>query len=134
MRKCPICIIPLDQRWVFGHEIDKCSACSGSFYDYGELGNIVTLVGIYRDIELGDEKEIETLPPPRLNLSDLREREDHLCPSDNTKMNREDFGGITADVCPSCKGVWLDKGELVHLKRTELHIQHHLELYRHLAE
>ena len=36
-----------------------------------------------------------------------------LCPvCDNVKMREVDREGVTIDVCPQCKGVWLDRGEL----------------------
>jgi uncharacterized protein len=37
---------------------------------------------------------------PRCTASDLRER---------------DHEGVTVDVCPECRGVWLDRGELEKL-------------------
>lgn len=38
------------------------------------------------------------------------------CPvCDNTRMREVEKNGIMIDVCPSCKGVWLDRGELEKL-------------------
>lgn len=35
------------------------------------------------------------------------------CPvCDNVKMREVDKGSVTVDICPQCKGVWLDRGEL----------------------
>ena len=35
------------------------------------------------------------------------------CPvCDDTRMKEVEKNGILIDVCPSCKGVWLDRGEL----------------------
>ena len=124
MRKCPICDLLLNPEWIYSQEIDRCAKCRGSFFDYGELGSIVRLIALYRDVEI-DEKDIETLLPT--------DRELHPCPDDGTSMEREDFGGIAADVCPDCSGVWLDRGELIHLKITERHMRLHLDLYEKLA-
>lgn len=35
------------------------------------------------------------------------------CPvCDNVRMREVDKDGVTIDVCPQCKGVWLERGEL----------------------
>jgi Zn-finger nucleic acid-binding protein len=44
----------------------------------------------------------------------LRLKEAHWmhCPKCGQKLSPEECGSVEIDVCPSCKGVWLDKGEL----------------------
>ena len=34
------------------------------------------------------------------------------CPVDNTPLAMSERQGIEIDYCPSCRGVWLDRGEL----------------------
>jgi len=34
------------------------------------------------------------------------------CPKCGQRLSAEKCGSVEIDVCPSCKGVWLDKGEL----------------------
>lgn len=34
------------------------------------------------------------------------------CPLDNAQLMEINKSGVMIDVCPECKGVWLDKGEL----------------------
>jgi len=34
------------------------------------------------------------------------------CPSCNTALQMAERSGIEIDYCPSCRGVWLDRGEL----------------------
>ena len=34
------------------------------------------------------------------------------CPNDQTTLAMTDRNGIEIDYCPTCQGVWLDKGEL----------------------
>lgn len=34
------------------------------------------------------------------------------CPTDNTTLIMSDRQGIEIDYCPTCRGVWLDRGEL----------------------
>lgn len=38
-----------------------------------------------------------------------------LCPNDNSSMQTVDRDGVQFDMCPSCRGVWLDWGELEKL-------------------
>jgi uncharacterized protein len=34
------------------------------------------------------------------------------CPVDGTTLTMSERSGIEIDYCPSCRGVWLDRGEL----------------------
>ena len=34
------------------------------------------------------------------------------CPVDNTQLQMPERQGIEFDYCPTCRGVWLDRGEL----------------------
>lgn len=38
-----------------------------------------------------------------------------MCPNDNTAMQTLERGGVQFDMCPGCRGVWLDRGELEKL-------------------
>ena len=38
-----------------------------------------------------------------------------LCPNCNTSMQNVARSGVELDICPSCRGVWLDRGELEKL-------------------
>ncbi len=43
------------------------------------------------------------------------------CPIDNTELRMSDRQGIEIDYCPTCRGVWLDRGELDKIiERTAL--------------
>lgn len=35
-----------------------------------------------------------------------------LCPNDDTQMQKIARNGVELDICPTCKGMWLDRGEL----------------------
>lgn len=35
-----------------------------------------------------------------------------LCPTDQTPLVMTDRQGVEIDYCPTCRGVWLDRGEL----------------------
>ena len=126
MRKCPKCDYPMGQSWLYRQEIERCPGCNGIFLDEGELGDIVRLMKLYRSVEL-EEPEAETL--------DGSNRDPYICPADgSTPMTREDYGGLPVDTCSDCRGVWLDDGELVSLKRTEMHIKANMKLYIRLGK
>jgi hypothetical protein len=38
-----------------------------------------------------------------------------MCPNDSTAMQTLERSGVQFDMCPSCRGVWLDRGELEKL-------------------
>lgn len=38
-----------------------------------------------------------------------------MCPNDNVSMQTMNRGGVEFDMCPTCRGVWLDRGELEKL-------------------
>lgn len=38
-----------------------------------------------------------------------------LCPNDNSAMTPVNRNGVEFDMCPACRGVWLDRGELEKL-------------------
>lgn len=38
-----------------------------------------------------------------------------VCPNDDTAMQSVNRSGVEFDFCPSCRGVWLDRGELEKL-------------------
>ena len=35
-----------------------------------------------------------------------------LCPNDNSSMQTVRRAAVEFDMCPTCRGVWLDRGEL----------------------
>jgi uncharacterized protein len=41
-----------------------------------------------------------------------------LCPNDNGAMQTVKRSGVEFDICPTCRGVWLDRGELEKLLAT----------------
>lgn len=41
------------------------------------------------------------------------------CPKDGSALEPREFHHVVVDVCPTCKGVWLDAGELEQVSRVE---------------
>lgn len=86
-------------------DLDECPKCGGRWYDLGELAKAV------KD-QAGFQKAIAQGP--------LRPREGKaICPHCRKHMVN---GGLVnellrVDLCPGCKGFWLDKNELGLLER-----------------
>jgi Zn-finger nucleic acid-binding protein len=102
---CPKCFEKTHRREVeiFGPNIyvDICSKCEGIWLDKGELGKLL------KDKKLTDylTKDIGTQSKSEL-----------VCPRCGGLMDIESADEVEVDVCLSCNGVWLDKGELKELK------------------
>jgi len=126
MRKCPSCNRQLNEIRYHKHVVDMCPACGGAFFDKGELESIVQIVDIFQNITLS-ETEIDTVS--------VHEKERILfCPGCSVEMNPKEIAGEIIDLCPECRGVWLDKGEIIALKIAENHIKEYLNLYIRLAD
>ena len=126
MRTCPLCEVNLDEVDLQHETVDRCPACSGIFLDRGELGSIVKMVRIFREIELG-ERDIDNIPEGDLDRA-------IACPADGSSMEPVDMGGVVVDVCSDCGGIWLDGGEMAALKLAESNLRANLGLYTRLGK
>ena len=126
IRPCPICSRGMKKVIISGETIDQCQC--GFFFDQNELENIVSLFSYAEDVQL-DEEDIskESLPH-----SDAERK--LLCPKDQSIMNAEFFTSMIIDRCPTCDGIWLDRGEFVALKLVQQSIQDNLTLYIRLGQ
>ncbi|MEH6665329.1 MAG: zf-TFIIB domain-containing protein [Brevundimonas sp.] len=43
-----------------------------------------------------------------------------MCPNDNAPMQTVERSGVQFDMCPTCRGVWLDRGELENLMQAAI--------------
>jgi len=108
-RLCPRCsgtkLRPINIKEARNIEVDVCDKCGGVFYDYGELVNFFGSYFNYSNI-------MKNMQPVSSDL---------LCPACQLQMQglyRKDVN-LTIDHCPTCKGFWLDKGELETLLSLE---------------
>lgn len=125
MRKCPACSDDLVETGLHGQLVDRCRSCNGIFFDAGELESILRIVDLFTSIPM-DEEEIDTVP---------REEVDRImtCPAEGIPMDPVDAAGLIIDVCPECRGIWLDGGEITALKIAERHIIENIQLYIRLG-
>jgi Zn-finger nucleic acid-binding protein len=81
--------------------VDACPKCNGLWLDKGELKEII-----------GDRKLTEYL------TKDIGTKTESplVCPRCGGLMDYQHAEDVEVDVCLSCRGVWLDAGELAELE------------------
>jgi hypothetical protein len=80
---------------------EKCARCESERAD-GEYEGVPTCEGCREAIEAKLRAGRETR---------------RTCPVDDSEMTKEVLLNIVIDRCPTCSGVWLDRGELESMKR-----------------
>ncbi len=102
MKSCPRCTFPLQEVSYKETELDHCHRCGGSYLE-PEGGPKV--FGPFVDPELWAGSEI---------ARDLGRWQLH-CPTDGSalKVYEVEYGdeSVEIDLCPTCRGIWLDKAE-----------------------
>lgn len=109
--KCPACSTQLSHLDVNGVEVDVCKGgCGGVWFDTHEFKKFD------EPFELTGESLLEIETDPDIEV----DRSKRNCPRcDNITMMRRFFSTkreVEIDECGSCAGVWLDTGELAHLR------------------
>lgn len=93
-------------------QIDYCPKCKGIWFDAEEL------------------EEVSALAAKDLQIQDGAEKADRICP----KCQKLLFGFeypqslATVDMCKSCKGLWLDAGELKEIETVRRNLQKNCQM------
>ncbi|TNG00911.1 MAG: hypothetical protein EP297_03030, partial [Gammaproteobacteria bacterium] len=98
---CPDCAAPLKPIFYEGVPVNLCMQCKGMFLDKKKLTRI----------QQSREIEIPTSTPAAPRKTEVGRN----CPACNTQMQKAKYGKFRdtiIDICKSCSGIWLDKGEL----------------------
>ncbi len=89
-----------------GVEVDQCADCSGIWFDEKELGSLLK------------HKPSELKPLLGHKGSEALNQQKGRCPRDCADLLRL-FSSrdktLVIDLCPKCRGIWLDGGELDRL-------------------
>jgi len=97
-------------------EIDTCPSCGGVWLDHGELERI------QESQERDYSEELRQMPNLIAGVSamaDAKHEGPLACPACGRELEKREYGfcsQVSIDGCPSCRGVWLDKGELQRLE------------------
>ncbi|MBN1698286.1 MAG: zf-TFIIB domain-containing protein [Spirochaetales bacterium] len=89
--------------------IDRCPRCGGIWLDKGELIDLFTVSDFYiKHLDTSEQKTVEMKEGnrqcPRCRIA-LQHMKNNKAPE------------VNIDRCPTCKGVWLDRGELTKLAK-----------------
>jgi Zn-finger nucleic acid-binding protein len=108
---CPKCQGTLQAMTIEGVDVDFCDTCYGIWFDEGEVAFMMELPADIPD----PEAERRVMPT------------NHLCPrcGNGHRMEEIKFSkvdGLLLDRCPTCKGIWLDPGELRKLEHIAVRI------------
>ena len=111
--KCPLDGHELvRQRYEADIDIDKCPECGGLWLDHQELERIQDC----REHDYSEEiKQIPNLVNQAFTMALARSKPAVQCPSCDQVMERREYGSasqVMIDVCTSCRGIWLDNGEI----------------------
>jgi Zn-finger nucleic acid-binding protein len=92
-------------------EVDQCPTCRALWLDAKELAKLDDNFFVdVEDLELSDvnpsEEDTQLTCPRCEGKPSLR------------KARPKDHGDVVLDTCPSCKGFWLDAGELEKVKEV----------------
>jgi uncharacterized protein len=109
---CPRCQVPLRAHDLGPVSIDGCDTCGGLWFDTDELSRLA---------KGGQETVVaaEAVFAPPQPASDTIGAKG-LCPRCQVPLYAFEFAhtpGVTLDACATCRGVWIDDGELEALGR-----------------
>ena len=110
---CPRCKTELKSEQIIEYnssiEVDICPTYNGIWFDKDELSKIDQIIEpTFFEIRKIPSKKEQNIPLncPSCNNLQLMRKSDH--PRDKH---------VIIDFCPSCKGIWLDKGELEAIQK-----------------
>jgi len=112
MLQCPKCNASLSPEELSGVSVDACSTCGGLWLDRSRLDNYVANYLVASGFHKHPAALLEKPSAPT-----------HLrCPRCQTQtLNLVKFREVAVEACPTCQGVFLDRGEAERIaKRTLL--------------
>jgi Zn-finger nucleic acid-binding protein len=98
-----------------GIMLDVCHHCRGIWFDAGKIEQLMDVA-------------VKHLEPPKQD----EQRPTGLCPKCTTPMRAFFYPqtAVTIDMCPDCRGIWLDNNEFEQIRkiRRQLQVQNVLQL------
>ena len=105
-RTCIKCHTDMLPQMVHDVEVDICPNCGGLWLDRDEI----RALSEKSDAQLSDLRAILNEAGPKKPTD--RSTVEEPCPACGAKMTLAHLGPINIEHCPSCDGIYLDKGEL----------------------
>lgn len=115
---CPKCIGRLETIDIGGLEIDKCFICNGLWFDAGELEKALSL-NIKKTCKAKfDDKSLDGVWMKDAIALNAKNGFCPVCVDEFMHKSVEEQSGITIDYCKKGHGIWLDGGELWHMRNN----------------
>jgi Zn-finger nucleic acid-binding protein len=110
--KCPVCENALTEKTVESITVDVCEGgCGGIWFDNFELEKVDTAT------ESAGEGLLEVAHDEAITVDHTARRK---CPKCGDQIMMRHFAStrreVEVDECPACGGIWLDAGELGHIR------------------
>jgi Zn-finger nucleic acid-binding protein len=99
------CTSILDKTEIEDVEVDACPKCGGLWLDEGEIEKISAKAA-------NDVERLRGLLVSKGGAPAVPSEIQDACPACTAKMREVQVGEIHVDYCGSCKGIFLDRGEL----------------------
>ncbi len=110
--QCPGCHATLRTADYEGIKIETCPACEGEWLDMGELKHVAKA----REVRFDEAERRAVAAAVRITPVKVeRHDRDLRCPKCGGQTDALNYGGDTGiliDKCTTCRGIWLDAGEL----------------------
>lgn len=90
-------------------EVDRCLGCKGIWFDSLEAEQLKAIKGS-ESLDIGDQETGSQLDQLTVDMQCPR------CKAKMTRMVDIDQHCIWYEICPKCRGVWLDAGEFKQFK------------------
>ena len=112
--KCPVCSVEMSPYSYGGQTIDVCPQCRGIWFDPTELNAAAREMIQNEDVSGQEAKDAFHVTPESMPGDELKK----LCPrcSVSTEVFNYSYdSNIFLNKCPTCHGVWADRGELEYV-------------------
>lgn len=105
--KCPRDDNNLQPRGIWEIECNDCPKCHGIWLSYPEIKTLYERGALAVPAQVYSRNEATC----KYNKSESNIH----CPIDDSQMETYDLESLQIDICPECKGLWLDEGEVEKL-------------------
>lgn len=106
---CPVCLEPMEPLVFFDTEVDSCRFCGGVWLDSGELSTYISRGSVPGRLLTG-----YCLDDSKMQVDEGNRK----CPKCRDLMKVVSHKEVNVDTCPSCRGLWFDRGEILEIMKA----------------
>lgn len=110
--KCPLDNVDMLDKQGDGFTYHQCPTCEGMWMRHRALRTLVQKYEPDADLAMPrPEDAYEAFHSPEYDTNHITK-----CPLDGSDYYEHAFGSVMLDICPTCDGVWMDKGEMEKIR------------------